>query len=270
MAKALITDCGAVAIGAGPVLTAVAAGKGSQFTVRNAPLTSKVGLLDVWGKSAAVGRIQITSPNLVPVANGIRIQTPTGLADFLLPRDAPQALQPQDDLTVQVDGTAADVNGVALQSYYDDLGPNGMRLVNPGDVLGSYEYIFGWPVAAVGGAAAGDQGSTVITTTVDSSDANKWYALLGYQVDTAVLAVGLAGIDTSQLFIGGPGDTSGYKTGRYFLDLCADTGKPCIPMFNAANKAGTNIVVVDNAASTATNVTMVLAQMPASFTPPSS
>lgn len=268
MARALVTDCGAVAIGAGPVLTAVVPGQGSTFTIRNAPLTSKVGLIDVWGKSAAAGQIRVTSPNLVPVANGIRIQTPSGLADFLLPRDMPQSLQPQDLLTVQVDGTAADVNGVALQSYYDDLGPNGMRLVAPGDIGNAYEFIFGWPVAAAGGATAGDQGTTAITATVDSSDANKWYAVLGYETDTSVLAVGLAGIDTSQLFVGGPGDTAGYRTSRYFLDLCASTGKPCIPMFNAANKASTNVVVVDNAAATAANVTLILAQLPATYNPP--
>jgi len=270
MARALITDCGAVAIAAGPALTAVPAGVGSTFTVRNAGLTTKVNLVDIWEKSAAVGRVQLTSPNLVPVSNGIRIQTPTGLADFLFPRDMPQPLVPQDVLTVQADGTAADVNGVALQSYYDDLGPNGMRLASPGDIMNAYEFILGWPVAAVGGAAAGGQGSTVITTTVDSSDANKWYAVLGYETDTTVLAVGLSGIDTSQLFIGGPGDTSGQRTTRYFAQLTADIGRPCIPLFNAANKASTNVVVVDNAAATAANVTLILAQLPATYQPPSS
>jgi hypothetical protein len=268
MAKALITDCGAVAVAAGPVLTAVPAGTGSTFTVRNAPLTSKVNLIDIWEKSAAAGQVRVTSPNLIPVTNGIRIQTPVGLADFLFPRDMPQPLVPQDVLTVSVDGTAADVNGVALQSYYDDLGPNGMRLVSPGDIANAYEYVFGWPVAAVGGAAAGNQGPTVITTTVDSSDANKWYAVLGYETDTSVLAVGLSGIDTSQLFIGGPGDTAGQRTTRYFMELCTTIGRPCIPLFNAANKASTNVVVVDNAAATAANVTLILAQLPASYQPP--
>lgn len=268
MSRALITDCGAVAVGVGPVLTAVPPGAGSSFTVRNAPLTAKTGLIDIWGKSAAAGQIRVTSPNLVPVTNGIRIQTPTGLADFLFPRDMPQPLVPQDVLTVSVDGTAADVNGVALQSYYDDLGPNGMRLVSPGDIANAYEFIFGWPVAAVGGAAAGGQGSTVITTTVDSSDANKWYAVLGYECDATVLAAGIAGIDTSQLFCGGPGDTQGHRTTSYFKELSQDTGKPCIPLFNAANKAATNVVVVDNAAATAVNVTLILAQLPASYQPP--
>lgn len=267
MASALITDCGAVAIGAGPVLTAVPAGAGSTFTVRNAPLSSNVYLIDAWSKSAAVGQVRITSPNLVPVANGIRVQIPTGLADFLLPRSQQQALIPQDILTVSALGTAANVNGVALQSYYQDLGPNGMQLKAPGDINGNYEFIFGWPVAAAAAAVAGNQGLTNITTTVDSSDANKWYAVLGYQVDTLVLAVGISGIDTSQLFAGGPGDTAGFRTNGYFQDLYADLAQPCIPCFNAANKGNTNVVVVDNAANTAVNVTLILAQMNGTWTP---
>ena len=267
MGAALIVDGGAVAIAAGPVLTTVVAGKGSTFTVRNSSLQSKVSLLDAFTKGAAVGRLQITSPNLVPVTNGIRIQTPTGLADFLMPGPPFQALVPQDNLAVQVDGTAADVYAACLQSYYDDLPGGSPVLKMPGDVVGAAEFVFGWPVAAAGGATAGDQGEAVITTTVDSSTANRWYALLGYVCDTSVAAVGLSGVDTSQLFVGGPGDTEPARTRQYFADLSVRSGKPCVPMFNAANKASTSIVVIDNEASTAVNVTMILAQMPASFQP---
>jgi hypothetical protein len=226
-------------------------------------------LVDAWSKSAAVGQVRITSPNLVPVSNGIRIQIPTGLADFLLPRSQQQPLIPQDLLTVSANGTAAAVNGVAIQTYYQNLGPNGMNLAAPGDINGNYEFIFGWPVAAVGGAA-GAQGAVVITTTIDSSDANKWYAVLGYQTDTSCLAVGISGVDTSQLLCAGPGDTAGFRTNGYFQDLYSDLGVPCIPCWNAANKANTNVVVVDNAAATAANVTLIMAQMNGPWTPPAS
>jgi hypothetical protein len=264
---ALITDCGAVAIAAGPTLTTVPAGAGSTFTVRNAALNSGVSLVDVWSKSAAVGQVRLTSPNLVPVTNGIRIQIPTGLADFLLPRDINQELIPQDNILVQALGTAANINGVALQSYYENLPGGAMTLKNPGDIAGNTDFVFGWPTAAAASATTGAQGSTLITTTVDSSTANTWYAVLGYQVDTTCLAVGISGVDTSQLFVGGPGDTTGYRTNSYFADLSMETGMPCIPLFNSANKGSTNIVVVDNAASTAVNVTLILAQLNASYTP---
>lgn len=267
MPRALIVDAGAVAIGAGPVLTDVPAGAGSSFTVRNANLSSAVKLLDVWSKGAAVGRVEITSPNLVPVSNGIRIQTPTGLADFLMPGPPFQELVPQDNLTVQVDGTAADVYAACLQSWYDDLPGGSPVLKMPGDILGATEFVFGWPVAGAAGGTVGDQGDAVITTTVDSSTANRWYAVLGYVCDVSVAAVGIKGVDTSQLYVAGPGDTNPHRTRSYFADLSMRSGYPCVPLFNAANKGNTNVTVVDNAASTAVNVTLMLAQLNAGYTP---
>lgn len=267
MGAALVVDAGAVAIGTGPVLTPVPAGSGSTFTVRNSALTSGVSLLDVWSKGAAAGRVQITSPNLVPVTNGIRIQTPTGLADFLLPGPPFQSLVPQDNLSVSADGTAADVYAVALQSYYDDLPGGSPVLKMPGDVAGQTEFVFGWPVAAAASATAGNQAETAITATVDSSTANRWYALLGILTDTQVAAVGISGVDTSQLFVGAPGDTNPVRMRNYFADLSVRSGKPCVPLFNAANKASTNVVVVDNAASTAINATMIVAQLNANYAP---
>ena len=267
MGRALIVDAGVATVAAGPALTPVVAGSGSSFTVRNSQFTSNIYLLDTWRKAAAVGRVQITSPKLVPVSNGIRIQTPTGLADFLLPGPPFQNLTPQDTLVVQDDGTAADVDLVAIQSYYEDLPGVSMTLKMPGDISGQTDFVFGWPVAAAASATAGNQATTVITTTVDSSTANVWYAVLGYVTDTAIGCVGLSGVDTSATFIGGPGDTDVRFTRGYFADLSMKTGMPCVPLFNAANKANTNIVVVDNAASTAANVTLILAQLNANYQP---
>lgn len=267
MGGALVVDAGVATVGAGPVLTNVVAGSGSTFTVRNAGLSSGVSLVDMWRSSAAVGQARITSPNLVPVSNGIRVQTPTGLADFLLPRNVLQPLIPQDALLVQDNGTAAQVDMVAIQTYYDDLPGGSMLLKMPGDVAGATDFVFGWPVAATSSATAGAQNTTVITTTVDSSSANTWYAVLGYQVDVTIGCVGFSGVDTSQLFCGGPGDTAGYRTNSYFADLSMETGKPCVPLFNSANKGSTNIVLVDRSASTAVNVTLILAQLISSYTP---
>lgn len=267
MGAALIVDCGVATVGAGPVLTNVVAGADSSFTVRNSGLTSGITLLDTWRESAAVGRIQITSPKLVPVSNGIRIQTPAGLADFLLGGPPFQMLSPQDTLTVQDDGTAADVDLVAIQAYYDDLASASMVLKSPGDISGATDFVFGWPVACTSAATAGDQNSTVITTTVDSSTANRWYAVLGMVTDTQVGAMGIKGISTSQLFCGMPGDTNPQRTRNYFQDLSLRSGKPCIPLFNAADKANTNIGLADHAASTTANITMILAQLNASFQP---
>lgn len=267
MGKALIVDAGVATVGAGPVLTAVVAGSGSTFTVRNSTFQANVTLFDMWRQSGHKGEAQITSPKIVPVSNGIRIQTPTGLADFLLPGPPFQALTPQDLLTVNDNGTAADVDLIAIQSYYDDLPGVSMTLKMPGDIEGQTDYVFGWPVAITTSGTAGNQNSTVVTTTVDSSSANNWYAVLGYTVDVAVGCVGISGVDTSASFIGGPGDIVPRFTSRYFSDLSIRTGKPCIPLWNAANKGNTNIVAINNAASLAVNVTMILAQLNPNYQP---
>lgn len=267
MGRALIVDAGVATVGAGPVLTAVAAGSGSTFTVRNSTFTAGIYLVDMWRESAHKGEAQITSPKLVPVSNGIRYQTPTGLADFLMPGPPFQSLTPQDQLTVNDNGTAADVDLIAIQSYYEDLPGVNMTLKNPGDIEGVTDFILGWPVAATSSGTAGNQNTTVITTTVDSSTANVWYALLGYTVDVAVGCVGISGVDTSATFIGGPGDVTPSFTRRYFAALSERSGMPCIPLFNAANKANTNVVLIDRAASTAVNITLVLAQLNANYQP---
>lgn len=264
---ALIVDAGAVAVGAGPVLTAVVAGSGSSFTVRNTSFSSPITLVDIWHEASHKGEVQVTSPKLVPVSNGIRYQVPTGLADFLLPGPPFQSLTPQDNLAVFTNGTAADVNLAAIQTYYSDLPGIDMTLKMPGDISGQTDFVFGWPVACTSSGTAGNQNTTVVTTTIDSSIANTWYALLGYVVDVAVGCVGLSGVDTSQSFIGGPGDIDPRFTRNYFADLSVRTGMPCIPLWNAANKANTNITLIDHAASTVVNVTMVLAQLSENYQP---
>jgi hypothetical protein len=267
MPAGFITDAGVATVAAGPVLSPVAAGQGMTFSVRNAALTTQVQLTDIWRKGVHVGRVQVSSPNLVPVANGIRINTPAGVSDFLLPDDAYQNLVPQDQLAVQDIGTAADVDLVAIQTYYDQLPGNGMTLKNPGDISGVTDFVFGWPVAVTSSATPGNQGSALITSTVDSSSANTWYAVLGYQVDVPIGVVGISGVDTSQFLVGGPGDTTGYRTHNYFAEASRTLGKPCVPLFNSANKGSTSVIAIDNASSTAANVTLILAQLLPSYTP---
>jgi hypothetical protein len=267
MGRALICDSGAVKMESSAVLSPVAAGQGSTFTVRNGALTSSVQLVDVWRKAAAAGEVRITSPNLVPVSHGIDIKAPTGLADMLLGGPPFQALIPQDTLTVEDLGGDSDIDLVTLQSYYEELPGASMVLKNPGDISGPTEFVFGWPVAVDASATEGNQGSALITTTVDSSSANRWYAVLGYHVDKEIGTVGISGVDTSQLLIGGPGDIAGVRTRNYFADLSVRLGQPCIPLFNAANKGSTSVIAIDNAASTAVNVTLVLAQLISTYTP---
>ena len=267
MGRALVTDIGVATIGAGPVITAAAAGVGSTFTVRNFPFTAKANLIDMWFQAAHPGMIRVRSPKFADNVQGIRANTDGVIHGGLLPPESPQFLIPQDNLTVELNGTAADVNLAALQSYYDDLSGAAPVLKMPGDITGTMEWLDTWTVAITTSATAGAISSTPITTTYDVSQANRWYAVLGYVVDAEVGAVGISGADLSNLNIMGPGHTFEAETRNYFADLSLATGKPCIPVFNTANKGNTGVVAADRAASLAANVTLVCAIMPDSWQP---
>ncbi|HEY1716218.1 MAG TPA: hypothetical protein VGG07_25195 [Solirubrobacteraceae bacterium] len=266
MGLALITDVAAASNPSSSV-TAATAGAGSSLTVRNSSLTSPVTLLDMWRKGATAGIVQLVSPKLVPISHGIQYACPAALADFLFGGPPYQPLTPQDILQLSLTGGGSETDLGVIQSYYQDLPGVSMTLKMPGDIAGQTEFMFGWEVNTTASATEGDQASTVITNLYDGSTANRWYAVLGYTVDAALATVGISGIDTSASYIAGPGDTDRFKTRNYFADLSMRTGMPCIPLWNAANKSNTNVVTTDSAASTTANVTLVLAQLVASYNP---
>jgi len=267
MGQALVTDCGVATIAAGPVITAVTPGIGSTFTVRNFPFSSSAELVDMWLQGPAAGMLRVRSPKFADNVQGIRVNTTGVINGGLLDPAASQSLTPQDTLVVEANGIAADVYFAALQSYYDDLSGASPMLKMPADITGMMEFLSTWVVASTSSATAGAINSTPITTTYDVSQANRWYAVLGYDVDAAVGAVGITGADLSNLNIMGPGDVTSKQGFRYFADRSLELGKPCIPCFNTANKGNTAVVLADQAASLALNVTLIVAIMPASWNP---
>ena len=266
MGKLLVCDAGAVS-NPSTTITAVTAGSGSTFTVRGTGPAATQSLVGLVRGGATKGLVRVRSPYLSDNVQGIRYAAAAGVQNDLLVGSPAQALIAQDALTVEVTGGASEYDGAMLSTYYDDLPGASPVLKMPGDVVGQAEYVTTWEVAAAASATEGDWANTVITTTYDESKANRWYALLGYVCDVPVMGVALNGADTSNFNIGGPGLTDPYQVKNYFMGLSMTTGKPCIPCFSTANKSNTNIAVVDVAASTAVNVTLVVAIMPATWTP---
>jgi hypothetical protein len=78
--------------------------------------------------------------------------------------------------------------------------------------------------------------------------------------DTALSIISLLGIDTGNVRMGMSGRTSTFDTSDYFVRLSHESGQPCIPIFNSANKSSTYVSVLDVGASTTSNVTLVLAE----------
>jgi hypothetical protein len=264
--KLLVCDAGAVS-DPSTTITAVSAGQGSSFTVRGTSVSTTQQLVGLSRGGVTKGIVRVRSPYLSDTVQGIRFAAAAGVQDGLLSDAATQQLIAQDSLTVEVTGGGSEFDGALLSTYYDNLAGAQPTLKMPGDIMNTASFVTTWEVNAAAPATEGDWANTIITNLYDVSKANSFYAVLGYVVDTPVLGIALNGSDTSNFNIGGPGVTEPWFTRSYFADLSLKLGKPCIPVFNTANKGNTNVAVVDVAASTTVNVTLVVAIMPPAWTP---
>ena len=251
--------------GAGPA--ALVAATGDTFVVRNGRDAGQIYLEGLWRKGAAAGFVRVRSPLLHDFAQGIRFRGLAGGTDRLSPWDFAQQVEPQDALTFEISGGAAEVDSGAMQLWYSDLPGTAGIIKMPGDIMGSVEQLLGQEVATTSGAAAGGWGDTAVNATFDNFKANRWYAVLGYETDAAVTAVAVKGADTGNLRVGGPGSTLRNETRQYFAELCEWTGRPHIPVFNSANKGATFVSTNDTGAATTANVTLILALLSANWTP---
>ncbi len=266
MGQLLVCDAGAVA-NPSNTITAVTAGTGSTFTVRGTSVSTSQQLVGIARGGATRGIVRVRSSYLVDNVQGLRVAAAAGVQDLLIPKTTVQNLRSQDTLTVEVTGGAAESDGALLTTYYDDLAGASPTLKMSGDVLGAAVEMSTWEASATASATIGAWGSNPITSLYDVSLANRYYAVLGYVVATPVLGVALTGAATSNFNIGGPGLTDPHKTRDYFVQMSNALGKPAVPVFNTANKGNTTIQVVDVAASTAVNVTLIIAVMPQNWMP---
>jgi hypothetical protein len=243
------------------VLTGVTVAPGDSLTVRNFPTPGQAFLENVIMKGATLPTARILSPYLHDTTRGITFISGQSPTVRTLSRRAPQMLTAQDTLIVQETSGAADSSAVALQVYYSDLGASDARLASWGDVAGIIQNIKPLEVDVTASATIGAWNDTAITTTENNLKANTDYAVLGYLVDVACLCVAVKGQDTGSLRIAGPGSILAHETDDYFARLSDETGRPHIPIINAANVNNTTVSVADNAASTAVKVQLILAQL---------
>jgi hypothetical protein len=110
-------------------------------------------------------------------------------------------------------------------------------------------------------ATIGTWTDTVITATEDVLHANTDYAVLGYTLSVPLAAIALRGPDTSNLRCGGAGGANIHSSTNYFVSMSLDTGLPHIPVINSANKGGTYVSCIHHTASTASAVTLVMAEL---------
>lgn len=228
--------------------TALGMNTGNSLTIRNAALNSRVLLLSAWVDSQVRGILRIRSPKLHDNVQGIRLDHKANTIHPLFPPQCAQPLYPQDTLTVDLSGSATggDIETAALLVRYDDLPGQAANLI---DVATLKQRMIGLVTvenSLATGTAGGYSGEEAINADFDLLKANTNYALIGYlvapvagQTDGGCGCVRWRGVDTGNLGVGGPGtDADPFITMRWFVWLTEQSGLPCIPVFNSANRAG--------------------------------
>jgi hypothetical protein len=122
--------------------------------------------------------------------------------------------------------------------YYTDLPGVAANLVSP-------DYVNAKTVTGLASentlatTTNGDYGGEEsVTAELNLWKANTYYALVGYTTSIMVGSIRYRGVDTGNLGVGGPGNsTELWLTSQWFIWLSQESGLPCIPVFNSANMA---------------------------------
>lgn len=250
----------AVNPGAGPTAATTTA-SGDSLAVRSFLASDQAFLDNIIRMGTTAGFAQVRSPLFHDNVRGIRITPAESPSVFSLPGAAAQRLQPQDTLIAELSGGAAETDVMLLSTYYSNLAGANARLHHWGDIANNIQSVKPISIAVTSSATIGAWVDTALTTTENLLHANTDYAVLGYMSNTALAAIGLKGIDTSNLRACGPGSTQEFPTTQYFKYMNEKTGRPYIPVFNAANAAATFVSVCAATASVAATVELICLEL---------
>lgn len=242
--------------------TACAAAPGDSLSVRSFNYGSDYCYLEqVLRRGATKGQARVRSPRLHDSTTGIIVDSAEVVHSLGLPDQLNQPMYPADTLIVEMTGGAAETDGVGLCIYYSNLPGVSARLASWGDISGIIKNIKCFVTAVTASATIGNWSDTLVTTTDNQLHSDADYAVLGYTTDVPLGLVAIKGADTGNLRVGGPGSTNNMATTDWFLRWAQLSNYGAIPVFNANNRFATYVSVVDVAASTAANVTLICAEL---------
>lgn len=263
MGKALEIITG-YATAPGATLTALTMATGDSTTVRNFT-DGKTRIVTAWptGKTT-LGSFVIKSPRMHDNVRGITVPNPVSPIKPQLWLLKQQELLAQDQLTLQISGSAGagEFMLASLLNYYDNLPGIESRLITP-EQLKSLGVDIMTVINTLTPTAGGTyEGAVAINATNDLMKANTDYALVGYELTVAAHAVSWKGSDTGNLRVGAPARLSDNDNSRnWFIELSNLTGLPCIPIFNSANKSNTFVEVVSDEVAAATTLTSIFVEL---------
>jgi len=244
------------------VLTAgTVTNSGDALGVRSFAPSAWAKLEALFLQGSSTRKARVTSARMHDNVTGLTFQSAESPTDFVLPRDVGEPLYSADVLTVSLDAAASSDTLAALLCYYSDVDGMAASLATWDQVKSSMIRLKTIEVDLTTSATIGAWTDTVITTTENQLKADYRYALLGFETNVALCAMGIKGPATSNLRICAPGATSTLDISSYFIEMGVRHGTPHIPVFKANDRASTNISACANTASVAANVYAVLAQL---------
>lgn len=251
----------------GGAFEALAAATGDSLTFQTVQSEPAGFLAEIWGaNSAHVCEYSFTASRFHDQTFGIRMASlaasslaPTTTPVNLSPLGFDQPIYPADVLSVKVNGTASDKVNVSFIVYYPNLPGVDFHGVTSQYVRDNMRNLVGVNVQPTAGA--GDWGtSVVLNSQTGLLHAGRQYAVLGFTAQQAIQCVGIQGIDTGNLRVGGP-VTGDPKDDAYLFPRLADYyNQPLIPVIQA-NNAGAINVYAANLSSGAVVIDVLLAEL---------
>ncbi len=249
----------------GSTFTGLSMFEGNSLTIRNAEAGSRVRLIQLWvdAQLKQVGRLR--SPLLHDNVEGIRFRFGSGIVTPLLPPGQIQALEPQDTLVAELQGstTTGNIETMCLLVHYENLPGIDANLISPEAALSNMVNVLTVENIISTGASGGYSGAEAINAESDLLHANTDYAILGYTVDTECACVRYSAAGFGNLGLGGPGNAD-YPclTRGFFTDLSAAANLPLVPVFNSADRANVLVDVAQDENGADVVVTTYLAELP--------
>lgn len=216
---------------------------GNSNVVRNASANSKIWLLTAWGNATGQAiNVRVRSPLLHDNQQGLRFHIQVDNPVPLLDPSMPVQLFAQDTLLIENQSITADagtnVHMFSMVVFYEDLPGISANLVSP-DYVRAKRVTTMATENTLATTTTGDYGGEeAITAELNQFKANTYYAWTGFTSSAMAGSVRMRGVDTGNLGVGGPANSTDLMTTKdFFVWLSERSGKPCIPTFNSANSA---------------------------------
>lgn len=243
-------------------LTAATAANKDSLSVRSFSEPNWAKLLGIAVQGSGTRQARITSPRLHDTQTGLTFQSSESPAEFLFPPEAAQDLYSSDTLSVQLDAAASSDTVATLLTYYKDLKGIDADLRHWHEIKNQIINLKTIEVDLTTSATIGQWTDTALTATENQLKADFSYAVLGFETNVALVAMGLSGPCTGNLRVCAPGASATFPLTDYFILMGERHGLPMIPVFKANDRANTYLSAAANTASVAAHVYAVCAQLP--------